>query len=380
MKIVVAPDSYKGSLTALEAARAIEAGIRSADPAADIVVLPIADGGEGTLDAVLTAANGERVTVDVTGPLGEPTPAAFGVLTGNPVRCFIEMAQAAGLGLVSVGQRDPRRTTTFGVGELILAALNFHPEEIVIGLGGSCTNDGGAGAISALGVRFFDKNQKPLPLHTSGGDLAALHQFDISRLAPELKAIKITLASDVASPLVGPLGASAVYGPQKGATLKQVIELDKALTNFAAVVQGELGVDISSRTGGGAAGGLGAGLMAFLNAGMRSGIDLVLDIVDFDQCAEGADFVFTGEGRIDSQTERGKAVSGVLARSKRLRVPVIAFGGTVHPEAELALRKIGLHSAVPIKTETMTTEEAIRNASELLTAAVTRTMRDLLLT
>lgn len=375
MKILVVPDSFKGSLSARAAAEAMARGARQAHPEADIVLLPLADGGEGTLDALL-ASDGRRVSRTVTGPLGSPVRAELGFLASAPETAVIESAQAAGLSLIPVERRDPRLTTTYGVGELIRAALDEGASRLLVGLGGSATNDAGCGALSALGARFLDADGEPLA--PGGAALARLDRMDLSAFRFPVGAVSVVLASDVVNPLLGPEGASAVYGPQKGATPAVVAALDAALTRFAAVVRRDLGVtDIADRPGGGAAGGLGAALLAFCGATMRSGIDVVLDAANFDALAQDADWVLTGEGRIDAQTLSGKAIFGLLARCRRLGLPVIAFGGTVDGSAADALAAHGLHAAVPITPPGLPLADALRDAARLLEDATARTMETL---
>ena len=374
MKIVVAPDSFKGSLTAVNAAGAMARGILRAGKGVEIVQLPVADGGEGTLEAILTATGGQRIDATVCGPLGENVTAAYGLLPGGQT-AIIEMAQAAGLHLVPPNKRDPRFTSTYGVGELILRALNQGADKIVVAIGGSATNDGGAGAMQALGARFIDSESRDITTPIRGIDLARIAAIDLTSFRFDPRVISVTVASDVTNPLVGPNGASAVYGPQKGATPTIVEELDAALAKFAAVVRRDLGISISERAGAGAAGGLGGGLVAFLGAELKSGIDLVLDTIGFDEKASGADYGFTGEGRIDMQTLSGKVIAGVLARCNALKIPVVAFGGAVELDSEDALTNAGLIAAVPIVNRTMSLDEAIDAADTLLCSASYRVSR-----
>ena len=374
MKIVVAPDSFKGSLSAREAAEAMAAGIRRARPDAVVVRVPLADGGEGTLEAFLTATAGERVPLDVRGPLGTSVQAAFGYLRAGKT-AVVEMALASGLGLIPARERDPRRTTTYGVGQILLAAADAGAAEIIVGLGGSATNDGGAGALQAMGVRFLDGAGQTLSEPLGGGDLIRVARIDVSTIRFPVGQVRVTLASDVINPLLGPNGASAIYGPQKGADNQAVAELDAALAHFSEVVKRDLGADMAEAAGAGAAGGLGYGLMAVLGAQTRSGIDLVLDTVGFDAQARDADWVWTGEGRIDRQTVQGKAIAGVLARCGTLGVPVLAFGGSVDEAAAEALMILGLRTAIPIVSGPMTVDEAMRDGARLLEAAAARVMR-----
>ena len=374
MKFLLAPDSFKGSLSALEAAEAMAGGIRRACPQAELSLLPLADGGEGTAESLVSATGGQRLSAFVTGPLNTPVNAAYGLLGSEGKSAVVEMASAAGLPLVPPAQRDPRRTTTYGVGELLRLAAGSVVQTLIVGLGGSATNDGGAGAMQALGVRFLDAAGDSLPTPITGGDLARLARIDASelRFPPN---VKVVIASDVTNPLLGPVGASAVYGPQKGADAEAVAELDAALSLYADVIKRDLGVDVAGRAGGGAAGGLGAGLMAFLGAEMRSGIDLVLDAAGFDEKVKGADWVFTGEGRIDGQTLQGKTISGVLRRCLASGVPVLAFGGSVDDGAADRLAEHGLRAAFPIVSGPMTLEQAISDGRRLLTEAATRVTR-----
>lgn len=373
MKLLLAPDSFKGSLTASEAAAAMAEGVRRVRPDADIVLLPLADGGEGTAEALVLATGGQRQSAVVTGPLGERLEASFGLLGLDGATAVVEMAAAAGLLLVPPDRRDPRRTTTYGVGELLRQGAESGASRIIIGLGGSATNDGGAGALQALGVRFLDSAGKPLPEPITGADLARLAQIDTAAL--HLPPVELVIASDVINPLLGPNGASAVYGPQKGADASIVAELDAALTNYAAILRHDLGTDVAGLAGAGAAGGLGAGLMAFLDARMQSGIDLVLDTAGFAQKAAGADWLLTGEGRIDSQTLNGKTIMGVLNRCRPLGISVIAFGGSVDDTAGEQLAAKDLRAAFPIVSGPMPLDQAMRDGGVLLTQAVARVMR-----
>ena len=368
MKIIVAPDSFKGSLSAEEAAEAMAAGVRRACPHAEIVLLPLADGGEGTVQALVTMTAGKLVHRTVTGPLGQPASAAFGLLGPGQTTAIVEMAQAAGLHLVPAAQRDPCRTTTFGVGELIHAALGQKVSRIIVGLGGSATNDGGAGAMQALGVRFLDPAGQQLP--PGGAALARLSRIDMDGFAFPAGQIEVLAASDVRNPLVGPDGASAVYGPQKGASQAMAAELDDALAHYADVLKRDLGQDVALLPGAGAAGGLGAALMAFLGASFRHGIDVVLDAAGFEARAKDAAWVLTGEGRIDRQTLSGKAISGLLTRCRALGVPVVAFGGSVDDAAEAELQARGLTRAIPMVGGSVTLKEALREPSRVLEETV----------
>ena len=378
MKILIAPDSFKGSMTALEAAEAMAVGIRRICPDAELALMPLADGGEGTVEALVAAAAGRRMTSRITGPLGAWVEAHWGLLGANGETAVVEMAAAAGLTLISPEEHDPLHATTYGVGELILEAVQSGTKQIIVGLGGSATNDGGAGALQALGIRFLDAAGKPLRDKLGGSELARLARIDLSGLRFPLGKVALTIASDVTNPLLGPNGASAVYGPQKGASVENVAELDAALANYASVIKRDLGKDVAFLPGAGAAGGMGAGLMAFLEARMQSGIELVLDAAGFDEKLIGADWVFTGEGRIDAQTLQGKTIAGVLNRCRPRNISVVAFGGSVDDAAADALASGGLTAAFPIISGPMPLEGAMRDAKELMAQTTARVMRLLL--
>ena len=376
MKIICAPDSFKGSLSSPEAAAAMQRGILRACPDAEIVCLPIADGGEGTLDALLTATDGTRLTQTVRGPLGGPHTASYGMLGQGSHTAVVEMASAAGLGLVPAAQRDPRRTSTYGVGELLASAMQSGATRIIVGLGGSATNDAGAGAMQALGVRLLGNNGKVMADGIGGGDLIHVASIDMQGLRRVSEDMTMVLASDVTNPLLGPNGASATYGPQKGATPAMVSEMEDALSHFTFVLERDTGVSIATRAGGGAAGGLGAALMAVYGAQMQSGIELVLDAAGFNAHIQDADYVFTGEGKIDAQTLHGKAIAGVLTRCNLIgKVPVIAFGGAVDSSAASALAARGMRSAFSIVSGPTTLEDAMQQGAGLLEEAAERVTR-----
>lgn len=359
-----------------EAAQAIARGIRRADPQAEIILLPLADGGEGTTDALLAAAGGRRVSLPVMGPIGVPVQAEYGLLAPDSKTAIVEMAVAAGLGLVPPDRRDPRRTSTYGVGELILASAQSGASRLIVGLGGSGTNDGGAGAMQALGARFWDRQEALFPPGIGAGQLKRIARIDVSEFAFPLGEAAVVIASDVTNPLLGMNGASAVYGPQKGATPAMVAEMEDALSHYAFLLKHDLGQDVAARPGAGAAGGLGASLMAFLGADVCSGIDLVLDAAGFEEKARGADWVFTGEGRIDAQTLQGKTIGGVLSRCRALgSLPVVAFGGSVDGEAAALLAHQGLTAAFPITSGPITLEYAIAHGALLLEQTAERVAR-----
>jgi glycerate kinase len=371
MKIVIAPQSFKGSISALEAAQAIERGVRAAAPEAETVLVPVADGGDGTLDALVDSTGGQVFRSTVTGPLGRPLDAVWGVM-GDGRTAIVEMALASGLALIPPRRRDPRITTTRGTGEIIKEALDRGFSRIIVGLGGSATNDGGAGMASALGVYFWDAEGRPLP--SGGAALARLARIDASGLHPGLAQAVIVGATDVTNPLCGPTGASAIYGPQKGATPEIVAELDAALGNFARVVRQDLGQDVAERPGAGAAGGLGAGLMVFTGAELRSGIDMVCEVLEFDRHLEGADLVITGEGRADHSTIYDKAPVGVARRAMARGIPTVLLAGGLGPGHE-ELYQHGIAGIVCIADQPMGFQQSLKRTGELLEAAAQRTLR-----
>lgn len=325
-RIVLAPDSFKESLTAREACEALEAGLRQAFPGAAFTHVPMADGGEGTVRSLVDATGGRLVTTRVTGPLGDPVHAMWGVL-GDGETGVIEMAEASGLELVPRDRRDPRRATTRGTGELVVAALDAGVRRLVVGLGGSATNDAGAGFAQALGVRLLDADGHDLP--PGGAPLARLARIDTSAADPRLADLEVQVACDVTNPLCGPEGASAVFGPQKGADPACVAELDAALATFGERVRADLGRDVTTTPGAGAAGGLGAGLLAVTRATLRPGIDIVIDQTRLEAAVRDADLVVTGEGRIDGQTRYGKTPWGVAQVARCHGVPVVAIAGSL---------------------------------------------------
>src|SRR2546426_713024 len=301
MRIVIAPNAFKGSLSALDAAEAIADGVRAVASDAELVLVPIADGGDGTVDALVAATHGERRTLHVRGPLGDPVDADYGLIDAGST-AVIEMAKAAGLALVPPAKRDPRITTTYGVGELLQHAYDEGARHFIVGIGGSATNDGGAGMAQALGYHLLDEEGHELP--PGGLALKRLARIHVGGVHASWKAAEVDVACDVTNPLTGPSGASAVYGPQKGATPEMVAELDAALKHFAEIIRRDLGVDVDQLPGAGAAGGLGAGLVAFTGARLRPGAEMVMEALRLDERLAGAGLVITGEGRIDSQTAR----------------------------------------------------------------------------
>jgi glycerate kinase len=315
VRVVIAPDKFKGTLDAPEVARALAEGWRRADRGARIEEVPVADGGDGTLEALVAGLGGEVQRAEVTGPLGEPVEAVYGLVpTDAGLMGVVEMARASGLALIPESRRDPLRATTRGTGELIIAACEHAPVRVMVCIGGSATNDAGAGMAQGLGIRLLDEDREDLP--PGGAALERLAAIDTTALHTAVRDVEFVVASDVDNPLTGPHGASAVYGPQKGATPEDVAFLDRALGHFAAVVHRDLGIDVRDLPGAGAAGGLGAGLVAFLGAKLRPGFDLVAEAVGLPGKIEAADVVVTGEGRYDSQSQRGKAPAGVLRMAR----------------------------------------------------------------
>ena len=371
MRVVIAPQSFKGSVSGPEAARAIQEGILRVFPKAETVLIPVADGGDGTLDALVEATAGRTFASRVYGPLRQRVQARWGVM-GDGETAVIEMAQASGLALLPYKDRNPRLTSTYGTGQLIKRALDKGYRRIIVGMGGSATNDGGAGMAWALGVRFYDSTGCPLP--PGGAALSRLANIDVTGLHPALKQTEIIAASDVDNPLCGPEGASAVYGPQKGANANTVRALDKALQRYASVIRESLGIDVAERPGAGAAGGLGAGLMAFCGGQVRSGIDIVCQVLDFDARLQGADLVVTGEGRLDASTVYNKAPVGVARHAAALGIPVIALAGSLGRGFE-AVYEHGISAAVCIVDRPLSMRVSVARTSELLTSAAERAMR-----
>ena len=371
MKVVIAPQSFKGGISGTDASRAIEEGVLDEVSDAETVRAPVADGGDGTLDALVNATGGEFFSSRVTGPLGAPVNAAWGAM-GDSKTAVIEMARASGLALVHPRHRDPRTATSYGTGELIAQALDKGFQRIIVGLGGSATNDGGLGMAQALGVKFMDSNGRELP--PGGAGLTRLHRIDVSGVRLGLMEAEIIAATDVSNPLCGPLGASAIYGPQKGASPETVEELDQALDRLSRVVERQLGVDMREVPRGGAAGGLAAGLVAFANARIESGIDLVCKAVGFEDKLEGADLVITGEGRTDASSVFEKAPVGVALKARERGIPVIALVGSLG-QGHQDVYDHGINALVAIPDRTMGFDESMSRSYELLRSAAARTMR-----
>ena len=362
MKIVVAPDSFKGSVTALQAANAIEQGLRRVFPDAVIDKVPMADGGEGTVQSLVDATGGDIHTKRVLDPLGDEIDAQFGTLADGET-AVIEMASASGLTLVPPDKRNPMQTTTYGTGQLIKSALDAGCKRLIIGIGGSATNDGGAGMAKALGVQFLKADGNPIA--RGGGGLGELASIDISDLHPGIAETETVVACDVNNPLTGSDGASYVYGPQKGATSAMIKKLDSNLAHFDKVLTRTLGQSFNDIPGAGAAGGLGAGLMAFLNAKLRLGVDIMIDAVRLKERMEGASLVFTGEGQLDFQTAFGKTPIGVAKVAKADNIPVIAIAGGVGEGAD-AVYEAGIDAMLSIVQAPMSLEDAVEDALQLI--------------
>lgn len=375
MKIVIAPDSFKECLTAAQVAQAIETGLKQVLPDAVYVKVPVADGGEGTLQSLVDATGGKLIETMVTGPMGEPVPACFGLL-GDGETAVIEMARASGIELVPADQRNPLISTTAGTGELILSALDYGIKRMIVGIGGSATNDGGAGMMQALGVRLLDRDGNDLPY--GGAALAQLVSIDARRMDKRLQSVEFIAACDVDNPLTGANGASAVFGPQKGASPEMVQQLDQALQHYARIIERDLAVGVEHQPGAGAAGGMGAALLAFLRAELQPGIDIVMEAVDLAGHMSGADLVITGEGRIDSQTAQGKTPVGVARIAKQFGLPVIALAGSVGSGVE-AVYKGGIDALFPIVHGAVPLSEALAKGEENLTRAARNLARTLTL-
>ncbi|MEI2265723.1 glycerate kinase [Erwinia sp. CGal63] len=360
MKIVIAPDSYKESLSAQQVATQIEQGFREIFPEAHYVKLPVADGGEGTVEAMVAATGGKTVRLNVTGPLGEEVEAFYG-LSGDDSCAYIEMAAASGLELVPAARRDPLITTSYGTGELIRSALDKGVQRFIIGIGGSATNDGGAGMVQALGAKLLDSQGNEIGF--GGGSLSALASIDIDGLDPRIKECRFEVACDVTNPLLGEEGASAVFGPQKGATPELVEQLDKALAHYAQIIRRDLDIDVLSIPGGGAAGGMGAALHAFCGAELRRGIEIVTEALGLDELVKDAALVITGEGRIDSQTIHGKVPIGVAKVAKRYNKPVIGIAGSLTKDVGI-VHQHGLDAVFSVIYSICTLEDALSGAAE----------------
>lgn len=365
LKIVVAPNAFKGTLTAPQAAAAIARGVREVFPEAEIVEVPVADGGDGTAEALVTALHGEFRSALVDGPLGDPVEARFGLVAAGRT-AVVELASSSGLALIPPARRDPMRATTYGFGQLLQASRNAGVATVIAGIGGSATNDGGAGMAQALGYRLLDARGHDL--ERGGAALARLQSIDPSAFDHGWRQIAVRVACDVTNPLTGPLGASAVYGPQKGADPEMVRQLDAALARFSDVIERDLGRKVSDMPGAGAAGGTGAGLIAFLDAELLPGAPLVVDAAGFDEQLKGASLVITGEGRADEQTAYGKAPGEVARRAHAAGVAVLLLAGSKGPGWE-ALHKLGVTALVTLREEGQDQNEAPLEADRMLSRA-----------
>jgi glycerate kinase len=371
LKIVVAPNALKGSLGSVAAAQAMSAGVRLAAPAAEIVQLPVADGGDGLLEVLGTGEGLERIPCRVTGPLGSPVDCAL-LYAADRRLAIIEMAAAAGLALLPSSGLDPMQATTFGVGELLRLALDHGARRIILGIGGSATSDGGTGLARALGARFLDAHGKELP-----GNAAALQhikRIDLEQLDPRLAHAHIDVICDVDNPLLGAAGAARVFSPQKGASPEQVEAIEAGLENLANLVEQQLGRDIRNLRGGGAAGGLGAGLVVFLQAALRPGAELVLELTGFEAALDGASLVLTAEGRLDSQTAHGKAPAAVAGLASRHGIPCIALAGSLGPNLQ-ALQAAGITACFSLCPGPLDLDAAMQQAAPLLTRACEQAVR-----
>ena len=370
MKIILAPDSFKGSLTALQAATAMEKGVKRVLPKANCIKIPMADGGEGTVQSLIDAIGGKFIHKRVTGPAYNHVSARYGMLADGKT-AVIEMAEASGLSLVSGKKMNPLKTTTYGTGELILDAAKRGATKIIIGIGGSATNDGGVGMAQALGVHFMNKRGKEITKLGAGGMLHEIDSINIKDLNPLIKKIKIIIASDVNNPLCGKIGASNVFGPQKGASPAMVKILDTNLKHLGKIIKADLKKEVVNLKGAGAAGGLGAGLVAFTQARMQSGIELVLEATNMAQHIRGADLVITGEGCIDFQTTFGKTPSGVAKFAKKHHVPTVAIGGVIADDAN-AMFAHGVDGLESAFAREMPLDEAMENSRIYIANAAER--------
>ena len=371
MKIVIAPDSFKESLTALEVAEAIEAGLKKVLPDAEYVKVPMADGGEGTVQSLVDATEGRLISAEVCAPLGNKVKAEFG-LSGDGRTAIIEMAAASGLHLVPPEARNPLRTTSYGTGELICAALDEGVEKIIVGIGGSATNDGGAGMLQALGALLLDAQHQPIG--AGGGCLQDLAAIDLGGLDKRLAGVEIVVACDVDNPMCGEKGASAVFGPQKGATPEMVQALDSGLLHFAAIAARDLGLDIQSPAGAGAAGGMGGGVLLLPDARLQAGVKIVMEAVGLAEKVQDADLVITGEGRMDAQSVHGKTPIGVAHTAKAFGKPVIAIVGCLREDYEVVYAQ-GIDAVFPIIRQLGSLEEILQHGRDNLVSAAQNVAR-----
>ena len=367
-RIVIASDSFKGSLTSVEVAQSATKGILEVYPDCEVTQVNVADGGEGTVDAVVDTLQGEKITISVSNPIGKPVDATYGIAGDTAI---IEMAAASGLPLLAAEERNPWVTSTYGTGEMILDAIARGCSKFLVGIGGSATNDAGTGMLQALGFRFFDNNGDLID-NCCGGILGEIASIDDTQVPEAIKNAQFTVACDVDTPFCGPIGAAYVFAPQKGASPEMVQQLDEGMASFAKVIEAKYGIDIVPMAGAGAAGGMGGGFRAFLNATLKKGIDMVLDAIGFDSIISGADLVVTGDGKVDFQTAKGKTAAGVLARAKAQGIPVVAIGGCV--EMCDSLREMGFAGIYPILEEKVPLELAMQRdfASQNVTNTLIR--------
>ena len=371
MKIVIAPQAFKGSLSALNVANAVQKGVRRIFPDAQILTCPVADGGDGTLETLVESSGGKIMETNVVDPTGKPIVAQWGAM-GDGNTAVIEMARTSGLALLTLEERDPLNATTYGLGEIIVSALNKGFRKFIVGIGGSATNDAGAGMAQALGIRLMDREGRNLVF--GGAALQNLSVIDTSSIDQRVLESNFQIACDVNNPLTGPEGASAVYGPQKGATEENVRQLDSALGVFAEVTKRDLGKDISNLEGAGAAGGLGAGMIAFVEGHLRAGVDIVLDTVNLAEKLESADLVITGEGSIDFQTVYNKAPIGVARMAKARGIPTIGISGMLGKNYQI-VHNHGIDAALSIANGPISLEESLQNAPSLISEAVEESLR-----
>jgi len=371
VKIVIAPQAFKGSLSALNVANAVQKGVRRIFPDAQILTCPVADGGDGTLETLVESSGGKIIETNVADPTGKPIVAQWGAM-GDGNTAVIEMARTSGLALLTLEERDPLNATTYGLGEIIVSALNKGFRKFIVGIGGSATNDAGAGMAQALGIRLMDREGRNLVF--GGAALQNLSVIDTSSIDQRVLESNFQIACDVNNPLTGPEGASAVYGPQKGATEENVRQLDSALGVFAEVTKRDLGKDISNLEGAGAAGGLGAGMIAFVEGHLRAGVDIVLDTVNLAEKLESADLVITGEGSIDFQTVYNKAPIGVARMAKARGIPTIGISGMLGKNYQI-VHNHGIDAALSIANGPISLEESLQNAPSLISEAVEESLR-----
>lgn len=369
-KIVVASDSFKGSLSSKDVAESAARGVHQIYPDCEVVEINVADGGEGTVDAVVEALGGSLITIDVKGPLDTPVAATYGIAGTTAI---IEMASASGLPLITVEERDPSKTSTYGTGEMILDAIKRGCRNFLVGIGGSATNDAGTGMLQALGFKFIDAQGNEIE-RCCGGILGDIAQIDDSQVSADVRKSTFTIACDVDTPFCGPIGAAYVFAPQKGASPQMVEALDNGMASFAKVIEQKYSLDIVPVAGAGAAGGMGGAFRAFLNGTLRSGVEMVLDAIDFNNRIADADLVITGEGKVDFQTPKGKTAAGVLARTKKAGIPTVAIGGCVEPCDEL--NAMGFTGIYPILEEKVPLEVAMQR--DFASANVTKTVAKIL--